>query len=165
MTSGAWKGFAFTYGDGAGTTVSPPDFANHPEGTQLCASGSVGAADTSIVLLGLNLNQEKSSPVVGTITPSGSGIAFAITNKGGAPLLLQLQGPLGATDPNDRFCAKVNGSAGVVPFSSFNTKCWDGSGVAYARSPLRVAGVLVPGDSSRVVPFDFCIDRLGEVGN
>src|SRR6185369_15573348 len=78
-----------------------------------------------------------------------------------AALRVQVQGPNGATDANDRWCAPLFGSGGFIPWDAFNTKCWDGSGTKYAGQPLTAAMILVPG-STAAVPFDFCLDDLRE---
>ena len=65
-----------------------------------------------------------------------------VENHGGSALRLQIQGPDGATSATDRWCAPIKGSGGFIPWSSFNTKCWDGTGTAYSGQPIVSASTI-----------------------
>jgi hypothetical protein len=114
-------------------------------------------------MLGFNLNQAQTpnAPVM-TVVPSGAGIAIEVTKNTESPLRIQLQGPGAMADPEQRWCATLAGKGGFYPWSMFNTKCWDGTGTAYAKQPIEAAMVLVPGTTSAAVPFDFCVNSLAE---
>jgi hypothetical protein len=95
-----------------------------------------------------------------TVTPTADGIVVGIDNKNGAALRVQVQGPNGATDPNDRWCAPISGTGGLVPWTTFNTKCWDNTGTPYAKQPLQSAMILVPGGNKLPVLYDFCLTGM-----
>ena len=97
-----------------------------------------------------------------TVVPAGNGLTVTVTKTVDSPLRVQIQGPNGGTDANDRWCAPLIGSGGFVPWSAFNTKCWDGSGTAYAKQPIVSVSLLVPGANVSAVPFAFCLTSLAE---
>jgi Glycosyl hydrolase family 12 len=49
-----------------------------------------------------------------------------------------------------------------MPWTAFNTKCWDNSGTAYGKEPISSVSILVPGTNSAAVPFSFCLNNVGE---
>jgi hypothetical protein len=164
VTSGAWHGYLWTAIGGTGS-ILPGDFADVTS-PPFCASGTVATGSMNVALLGFNLNQgtAASSPIA-TVVPTLGGITVSVTNRTTAPLRLQIQGPNGATDANDRWCAPILSSGGFIPWSAFNTACWDGSGSAYNRQPLVSAMILVPGDNTGSVSFDFCLNSLAETND
>lgn len=160
--SGPWRGYAFTDSDEA--TSTPADFDDHPAGAPLCIAGSVayGSDFSGFALLGFALDQQRAPDTEpGAVLPTGSGIAYDITANVTSPLHLLILGPNGTTDPDDRWCATITAGSGVVPWSSFNTTCWDpAEGAWYSGEPLVEATVLVPAGIT-AVPFDFCLNSLG----
>ncbi|HEY3494260.1 MAG TPA: hypothetical protein VGK73_06225, partial [Polyangiaceae bacterium] len=167
LTSGAWRGFAWTATFGTGNTITPASY----EGTldwPVCAAGTViGVADGSNgAMLGWNLNQERvaESPL-GTITPANEGISVNITANTPAQLRLQIQGLDGETNAEHRWCAEIGtgGASIFVPYSSFNTECWPGGeGLPYDGSvPIAQAIIQVP-SATTDVPFDFCVNSIAE---
>jgi hypothetical protein len=164
FVSGSWHGYAFTSAEGTGSSIMPMDFSMLAAGMPRCVSGTVGAAMdySGIAMLGMNLNQEQTTdaPLM-TVVPMKSGVMVDITNNAGSPLRVQVQTANGGMNENERWCAPFQGS-GFIPWAAFNTKCWDGSGTAYAMEPLATALVLVPGDDTDAVAFDFCLNSLSE---
>jgi hypothetical protein len=159
-TFGNWQGYAWTAAS-MGSSITPPNFAA-VHGPPFCAKGTVAAGVTNTAMLGVNLNQAAGiNTQIATVTPTKAGVTVQVMNRTMATLRLQVQGPNGATDPEDRWCAPIFGSGGFIPWDAFNTKCWDGSGTKYARQPLTAAMILVPG-SAAAVAFDFCLVDLGE---
>jgi hypothetical protein len=161
ISSGGWQGYAWTATSPSGGSISPDDFGDVTD-FPLCASGSVAAGTSNVAMVGWNLNQHfaDGEPAL-SVTPTMEGIYVSVTNSGGSELRLQIQGPNGGTDANDRWCAIIPGSGGFIAFSAFNTECWaGGNGTAYAGQPIVAAIVLVPGSASGPVSFDFCIDSL-----
>jgi hypothetical protein len=143
----------------------PPDFSQTIVGQPLCVSGTVApqADFGGVALLGINVNQAMqamSEPM--TAVPTADGITVTVMKVVDSPLRVQLQGPNGSTDANDRWCATLTGSGGFVRFGSFNTKCWDGSGKAYANQPIVSVSVVVPGSNMAAVPFNFCLTGFHE---
>jgi len=160
VTFGTWKGYAWTAAS-TGSSIAPTDFAN-VHGPPLCATGTVLAGINNTAMVGINLNQLPGvNTAMNTVTPTKAGVLVTVTNRATTTLRVQVQGPNGATDANDRWCAPLFGSGGFIPWNAFNTKCWDGSGATYAGQPLTAAMILVPG-STGAVPFDFCLDDIHE---
>jgi hypothetical protein len=85
---------------------------------------------------------------------------ISVTNTGGGQLRVQIQGPNGATDANQRWCAPIPGNGGFIPWTAFNTMCWDNSGTAYAKQPIVAVLVLVPGSTAGTRNFDFCVNSV-----
>jgi hypothetical protein len=182
FTSGAWSGYAFTATNVAGTTITPATFETLQPGQPFCVSGSVAAdpAFQGVSLLGFNINQAQQAaegetePAIGAIVPQGSGIAVSFTKTVASTLRIQIQGPNGETDPNDRWCYEIPGTAGPVfaPYAQFNTRCWlapgtvdqtDGlPGVAYANQPLTAVLFSVPGSNMAATPYGYCIDGFAD---
>ena len=164
-STGSWKGRAWGKTTGTDSTMMPGAFDSVPFGMPYCASGSVGAMPdySGTATIGVNLNQDSGAgAAANTVTPSKDGISVSVTNKGGSALRLELRGPNAETDTAQRWCAPISGSGGFIPWSSFNTACWDNSGAAYNREPIVSAAVLVPGSNSSAVAYDVCLNSLNE---
>lgn len=174
VTSGEWKGYAWTavesntLSEGVASTIEPGNFSAVEAGGQLCASGIVAqdAAYGGVAMLGININQEAASsetePPVGLWQPSGTGIAYDITNNGSSQIRIQIQGELGY--PDEAWCADVSATpAGTVGWTDFNTECWaGGAGTAYDGSiALESVMVLIPGSNTAETPYSFCINSIG----
>jgi hypothetical protein len=184
FTSGAWSGYAFTGANAdvvAGTTITPATFDALAAGEAFCVSGNVAAdPDTDgptgplgyrgVSLLGFNINQAQlaaegeTEPAVGTAVPTGTGIAVSFTKTVASTLRIQIQGPTGETNENDRWCYEIPGTTGPIfaPYAEFNTKCWDGTGTNYANQPLTAVLFTVPGDAMAATPYGYCIDGFAD---
>lgn len=156
FSSGEWRGYFWTNAQGAGTTISPRDFSAQTSGMPRCVSGSVGVTtdNTGIAILGANLKEDATGKM--SVTPTKQGVTVFVMNNAGSPLLFQVEGPDG------RWCTYLNGGGGFMPWEKLNTACWDDSGSAYDREPIHAAALIVPGNSSAPVAFDFCLLRLEE---
>jgi hypothetical protein len=164
FVSGAWHGYAFVSAQGAGSTIAPMDFSALTPGMPRCVSGTVGAVMdySGVAMLGVNLNQEQATDAPQmTVVPTKTGLMVDVKNNASSPLRIQIQTPNGGTSENERWCAPFQGS-GFIPWKAFNTMCWDGSGTAYAMEPISTVLVLVPGDDTDPVAFDFCLNGLAE---
>jgi hypothetical protein len=168
-----FAGYAWTASSGTGTTITPANYdTKTPPGAPFCASGSVGAMSdySGTAMVGINLNQVAGSTVVGTWTPpaSSTGIIINVSNSGASTLRVQIQGPNGDTDANQRWCAPITqfNQDVTIPWTAFNTMCWDNTGTYYSDSkgPLEAVLVLVPGDATAAVPYNFCINKLALAG-
>jgi len=164
---GVWSGYMWDSATGTGSTITPADFTAHTPGTAFCVSGTVGPMTdySGVALLGFNINQAKDATALGTWTPatiSSGGVTVNVSNNGTSTLRVQIQGPSGATDATDRWCATMItfNQAVTIPWSSFNTSCWDGLGTRYAGQPLEAVMVLVPGDNLYSVPYSFCLNSI-----
>lgn len=170
VTSGVWKGYAWTLALVTGSTVAPADYAGiAATDTRLCAKGTVGKDPDygGVVMVGINLNQEALPPSGATeppilrYTPTGSGIRYKVSNPGKSELRIQLQDHSGTAA--GRWCANVAGSSGVIPWEDFNTTCWSpATGKVYSGEPLKDISLVVPGKNTTDTPVDFCLEDLGE---
>ena len=159
-------GYAFTGTDGrSASKILPANFSAVLMNGELCMNGTVVAtADYSAVaFLGINLNQVKggAAGTEMTWTPTGSGIVYDVAqHELYADLRVQIQARGGDSNANLRWCAPITGNSGMIQWSAFNTKCWDGSGAAYdGVTPLQSAMVLVPGDTFDI-PVQVCVNKL-----
>lgn len=174
-TSGTWHGCAWTGIDalfGSTTTNMPRDFLNHPAGMPYCVSGSVHPNYVAVALLGFNLAEPAASancaykPVdLNAVGPpavqltGGTGLAVSFNKMTASTLRVQIQGPNGASDENDRWCYTITDVSGPIfaPFAQFNTKCWDGTGTAYNGQPISAVVFTVPG-APAATPFSYCVN-------
>ena len=165
FTSGRWHGYFWTAQHAAGTTLTSSNFSRAEFEPPICIQGSVAptADNTGNAMLGVNLNQGSTGELmVQTITPSLDGVVVQVKNNGASPLRLQIQALDGDTNDQARWCVVLSGSGGFIPWSQFNTACWDGSGTAYQRQPISGAMLLVPGAVSAAVRYDVCLEKLAE---
>ncbi|MBN1605871.1 MAG: hypothetical protein JW940_04530 [Polyangiaceae bacterium] len=163
------------------TTISPQDFTGMQSGDNFCAKGTVGDAYEAVALLGFNITEpaagadcsydpnaaeQKADPGV---PPSAGmkGIAVNISSNVASSLRIQIQGPDGGTDANDRWCYDLNasGSGGgeklFAPYAEFNTTCWDGKGNDYNNEPISAVVFLVPGTPAPT-PYEYCVIGFAE---
>jgi hypothetical protein len=162
----SWKGYLWISEHGQGSMIAPTtDFAAATFESKVCIKGSVVPTPDSSgnAMLGMNINQahRTDAPTL-TVVPSRDGVQVDVVNTGGSPLRVQVHAPDGATNGMSRWCAMVTGSGGFIPWSQFNTACWDGSGNPYKREPISSAMLLVPGNTESAVSYDFCLLRLTE---
>lgn len=171
VTSGSWKGYAWTAAIGTGSLVTPADFKTVKAGqTKFCAKGTVGKdpAYGGVVMVGINLNQV-SLPPTGAVeppildyTPTGTGIRYKVSNPGATTLRIQIQDKSGTAA--GRWCADISGeTSGFLPWEEFNTTCWSpATGKSYNKEPLKDVSVVVPGKNTQDVPAEFCVEQLSE---
>jgi hypothetical protein len=173
VTAGPWHGWAWPTAEvpSLGTTMTPlpatlggTGFAATKAGSPLCASGTV-AMDPNlggVALVGIWIQQNKTpaNAPLNTWAPSGTGVKWQISNTGGSPLRIQIQGAAGY--PSAAWCSVLTGSSGTIRWSDFNTQCWPGgASTNYDGSvPLNLIMVEVPGSNSAPVPFNFCVQGL-----
>jgi hypothetical protein len=165
-TSGCWHGFAYTVTDDLGSSALPTDFsACDGSGCSICSSGTV-VADIGYAGwagLGADVNQvDTADAPVGTVVPSGTGLQISYTNAGGSPLRIQIQDE--TTDT--QWCYTLGGSGGTVtvPWTSFNTTCWDTSLGEYYLPGQAITGVqlVVPGSAEYSTPYSICLDGFSD---
>jgi hypothetical protein len=107
--------------------------------------------------LGVNLNQSRSGPE-NLWKPDGTGLAYDVTNSGGSPLRIQIQGAAGW--PTEAWCAVVSGTSGKILWNQFNASCWDNLGSSYDGTPLQSVMLLVPGNMGSSLPFSLCLNSI-----
>ncbi len=143
-TSGCWHGYASAGGD-TGTMVMPTSFAMCGMNCMLRVTGTVGPATAAnmyagVMYMGFNVNQATGSTTAGTIAPTGTSLAVTFTKTSG-PATIRVQLAAGST----RWCAALTTSPATIPYTMFNTACWDNSGTAYAKQPIDTVQLVIPG--------------------
>ncbi len=163
---GPWNGYAWALATepDQGSSISPSNFAS-ASGLPFCARGVLARDDSAVGLLGFNVNQSMNGDVnqsPGTWAVTGKGLKYEVSNPGGSPLRIQIQGAKGW--PDETWCADISGSSssGSVPWSTFNTMCWAPSGPpGYdGQTPLEQVMLLVPGINGTEQPFNVCLIGL-----
>ena len=67
--------------------------------------------------------------------------------------------PGGAT----RWCATLTASPATIPYTMFNTTCWEpASGTAYAKQPIEAVQLVAPGDMA-AAPLDMTLVSVKEL--
>ena len=175
--SGDWFGCTWTGIDmlqNSTTKNTPQDFTNQPAGGPYCVSGTVHNDYEAVALLGFNLAEPAEGadcsykpvdptapgpPAVMLKNAGATGIAVNFSKKIASTLRVQIQGPNGASDENDRWCYTITDPAGPIlaEFDDFNTKCWDGTGNKYTGEPISAVVFLVPG-AEAPTEFDYCVN-------
>lgn len=179
---GDWAGFAFTFATEA--TITPSSFESLVDvDGPYCVSGTVAATEaySSIAAVGFNVSQPKvEDAVVNVLTAAGDGLMVDITINNLTPptaaqdptLRIQLEDltdPSSPEAPDHRWCANVQPVGGVIqqviPWTSFNTMCWDGTGTDFdpAANPLAKVIIYAPdaGPMGNEQTFDFCVNDIG----
>ena len=160
-----WTGYAWTNSD-ADSNIEPGNFDGASAGTQLCASGTVNPKSdwTGFAMLGINVGQASGEGTSNVkLVPDGSGIYVDVANNANTELRVQIQDELGDSSENNRWCANYSGP-GVIAWSDFNTRCWDGSGIQYNKEPINAVIVVVPGPDANPTEFDFCVNKIEPTG-
>jgi hypothetical protein len=95
------------------------------------------------------------SPPVGQYAVTGSGISYSLST-------LPAQGMRLAIDEGGvDYCAPLTAASGTIKWTSFNTKCWDNSGMALAGAPNTATYVhFQVTAATAVAAFDFCVTAL-----
>ncbi|MBN2801619.1 MAG: hypothetical protein JXR91_00850 [Deltaproteobacteria bacterium] len=161
-----WKGYAWTgVAANTGSSISPDNFESLSAGDPLCVEGVAGATEkySGLGMLGINIGQEKDGvdPPNVPVELTGEGVMVNITNTEGSDLRVQIQ------NGTMRWCAKVTKDGEVeIPWSSFNTKCWDNSGDYYdGKTLIEAIMILVPGDNLVDIDFNFCLNAIAPYGD
>ena len=160
VCAGPWEGYAWTAtGSGTGGTIEPEDYSDYVGGeSRLCASGLLARDYKSVGILGISLNNEEYTSILGTWSPGSTytGIYVNFANHGGSDVRIQVQTP----NSGDAFCAlSVSPGGDTVYWSDFETECWMG-GFLYEGEPIESVMLLVPGDELAKVDFDICIKEI-----
>jgi hypothetical protein len=129
------------------------------DSTSFCASGTVGKNSTynCWATAGFTVNQSQTG-MSGSSSPlafSGSTVTVSYVNTGGSTLEFQLY------DGSNYWCSYLPASTSpttkTIPFSSFNTKCWDNSGTTFVSgTPITAVDLVVPGSNTTPTPYNFC---------
>ena len=146
-------GYVSSYTGGSGSSIELAYGA-----TSFCAAGSVGVNSSyqSWAGAGFNVDQSPSSEggTAASIPIDANELTLTFSNTAGSPLEIQL------IDSSFRYwCYELTGvaSPALIPLSSFNSACWDGSGVSFSPgTEIQAIQLIVPGSAASTTPFDFC---------
>ncbi len=154
IVSGPWMGYAYTWKGMMGMAVVNPAAGAEFADNNLCAWGTLSAADTSVFGLGFSVAQAPGTTVPGDWDISGStGLSYAVTNDGGTPLRIQV-----SVDGVD-YCSDISGS-GTLLWADLKTECWGTTGVALSSGMMESLSVVAPGSASMARSPAFCIGHI-----
>jgi hypothetical protein len=149
-------GYSYAYSDGTGSSACLAT-------TAFCGAGMTAIATLTGTVwgagIGASLNQPiamtTANPPVGTYAVTGSGITYALSN-------LPVQGMRLSIDEGGLdYCAPLSAASGTVKWASFNTKCWDYSGVTLAGAPKAAKYIhFQVTAATAVAPFNFCVTSV-----
>jgi hypothetical protein len=156
-----WHGYAFAGGD-TGSVIGPSSFGMCGPGCMLRATGTLGPATEAnayagLAFVGFNINQEADSDTAATFTPLGTALEVTYIKTAG-PTTIRIQIQAGTT----AWCAVLGGSPVAIPYSSFNTACWDMTGTAYAKQAITGVQLLAPGGSA-AIPLDMTLVSIRDM--
>jgi hypothetical protein len=149
-------GYAYAYGDHLGSSACI-------DATAFCGAGTTAVVTPTGTVwgagVGVSLNQamatSAASPPVEPYAVTGSGISYSLSN-------LPVQGlRLAIDEAGQDYCAPLTAAGGKIEWASFNTKCWDHSGMALAGAPKTATYVhfQVPA-ATAMAAFDFCVTAV-----
>ena len=163
-------GYTFAFSDGVamGSTACISTLA-------FCGMGTIGAANPPAYTIygggiGVNLNQLMATGAamqpINAYAATGAGINYALSAvpPAGTRLIIDnspayVQGPpvSGVVD----YCAPITLQTATIPWATFNTKCWDGTGTALAAAPATAHHIQVEVTSGAAAgAFNFCVTSL-----
>jgi len=167
---GLWYGYLLMQVDQAGSTIDPP-VASLTSDLQpaYCTAGLVMpgnlATNPTYAGFGFYLRQNSDTHEVFAMTPASAGVTVDIRNNAESPLFVQLAGTTSANEPVT-WCAPVVGNGGYIPWTSFNTRCWDNSGSSYRYEQLQSLSIVAgPGSTTATTEFDYCLVNVAESGS
>jgi hypothetical protein len=160
-----WHGYASSGGD-PGSTWMPTSFGACGMGCMLRLSGTVNAANeqtnyAGAVFVGFNLRQSAGSSMRNTVVPTGTSLVVDWVNAGASPEV-RIQLAAGSSS-STRWCAILTTSPATIPYTSFNTECWQGGvGTAYAKQPIDAVQLVIPGGATPAA-FDVTLVRIRDM--
>lgn len=151
--AGTYGGRNFSYGDGRASSI-----CMMPE--SLCAAGVTGAQDSPNYLVwgagfGFCLSPDSTPTNRVEVQLAGWGVSVAVSSlPTGADLLVEV------IPGTVSYCAKMTATTQTLAWTSFNTHCWDNSGVTMAGAPntAEIRFWALPGPTAGT--FDFCVTSL-----
>jgi hypothetical protein len=162
---GCWHGYAYAGGDTGSTLTTMTSFATCGMGCALRVAGTLGPATMAnnyigVVYLGFNINQAAGIPTPSTRVPTGTGLEITFTKVSGpATIRVQIQAGM------SRWCAPLATSPAVIPYTTFNTMCWEAvppATGAYAKQPIEAVQLVAPGGET-AVPIDMTLVSVREM--
>jgi hypothetical protein len=110
----------------------------------MIATATAANSYCAVVGLGFNVNQVGGATTGSPVTPTGSGIMVSFSESAGS-LAFRVQ--LRDESTGTGYCYNATGTSAMIPYGSFNTKCYDtpADGVAYAKTPFTSVQILIAG--------------------
>lgn len=182
IQAGPWHGYGWAATYGTLTSISPycaPGTYDCMKnmGKKICMNGMNQASDATGATLTWNLNQNVDGGTPMPIATSGAGLSITLAVKqpnfivlNVNPIKVQIQSNINTPD-TVYWCSRLLGQPSshttdgnnypiyIVPWSSFNTMCWNQQGTTYAGgTPIMALAVVVSGYSAAAAfPFDICL--------
>jgi hypothetical protein len=141
-------GYTYSFADKGGSKICL-------DPNSLCANGSTGIADTAgtIYGAGIGFNLDKSATPAAVPLP-GTGVTVALSSLPTQGMRLQVH--VGTVD----YCAPLKSASGTIPWTDFNTKCWDNSGTKLAASSSSTQLGFQVTAGATAASFDFCVTKV-----
>ena len=158
---GSYSGSGFTASDGIASTICL-------SANSLCAAGTTNtaqSADTTTnwgTAFGFSLSPSSTGTNLVGVQLGGSGIAVTLSSlPTGA--LARIQVSVGSGN----YCAAMSASSQTIPWTSFNTACWNNSGTYLTGAPTAATqiAVTVNGEAGVAGSFDLCVTSLAFPGS
>jgi hypothetical protein len=135
-----WHGTA--YAGAQEGSPSTKNFSACGEGCELRFAATLNASPSASAYVGFPLNQPPDSSS-GLPTPVvGSALRVSFSKVGSFEMRVMIG--LSSTV----WCARVTASPAVIPWSSFNTACWDNSGSFFTGATIDRVMISIPGQST-----------------
>jgi hypothetical protein len=173
---GAMSGYGYV-ALGSDDEVTSPDCDGTPiTSSAPCESGTKWEADTSLCITGsipalpakpvdadyasnwgVSIGINATNPDSGTLNQAHTSIAFTITGKPTTGLRAQVS--IGSID----YCYDKVASGTAIPFTSFNTACWDNSGTSLTAAnvaKIEKVALQVSSSSTAITVTSLCITGI-----
>ena len=151
-------GYAYAYADS-----TPPALGTSTacvDATAFCGTVATGmvSASTWGGGIGVNLNQQGGGSAVGMFAATGTGIKYALS--GLAPQGMRIL--IDNVTPTNSYCANQTAASGTIPWSAFNTTCWQPDGGSGLSGPPTMATHINFQVNATASPgtFSFCVTSL-----
>jgi hypothetical protein len=138
--------------------------------TALCVAGSTPATTPTTdysttwgggisITLDQDVYTSSATPATHPVAIHGSGVSYTFSTLPVQVVRLTID------DNGTQYCATLTGRTGVALWSSFNTKCWDGTGTALTGAPTATTlNIQVVAPSTTAESFGFCVTSIGFAG-
>jgi hypothetical protein len=153
-------GLIYSYADGNGSTACV-------DANNVCVMGTTAAGNGTGNIwgggIGIHLNQADSTtaPDNEYLVPSTStGIYYSVSN---VPATQGLRIVTDDATTNTEYCAVVSAASGSVPWTSFNSTCWQPSTGTYLKGPptySRYIQFQAPAVYAIPGTFNFCVTSV-----
>ena len=157
---GAYSGSAFTYTDGTSTICMSAN--------SLCAAGTsntLSSTDTTTnwgIVFGFYLSPTSTATNLVGVQLAGLGISVKLSSlPTGAQARVQVT--VGASN----YCATMSTASQTLPWTSFNTACWNNTGTYLTGAPTAATLIAITVNSEPGVAgsFDICVTSLSFPGS